>query len=660
MRRPDRLLIWSWNAGGLTSELWQELLLTLESMPQVLRPQIVLIQESHWTEAIAPNFKTDSWTVLTSPAVDCKAAGLVMLLDKQVCSSGTLTYADPLPGRGQHARLETSKWTVDLFNVYQKPQSNLKDHSQSSKELRRQVWQVLRKQLGRIPTRHTLILGGDHNCGLTPSACAGPKADCGKGRPMPDQHLLQKLLEDHQLIQTNSWTRRKAGPTYLHHAGHSMIDHLIIRQSQADNLARQAHPIPTKLAAWRQGGRHLPIAGTYRLQTFHSLNRPTTERKNWDHWTLVQKCQDWWDPQIAQLRHLVGSNLCQVCNVDDLDRMLVAQATTVFPPVAQPCRLAVWQTPVMRGGLKAMWQAYKEWRKPSGVGLRSILQAWRSFQLFQSKQKAFRKAGKEARRQWFHNRDLQTAAQSQDTRRLYAGIRSIAPKTRKIAVQLRDSQGCLQDASTQAEQLHRHYNRVYTTPEPHTLPSPPTRIHMQVKIEEVYQALFRLPAHKATPTGKASTSLWRSCADILAPVLAQYTCAARQVPQLWRDAWLTLVPKIPRPLEPKNLRPIGLTEAGGRAIARILQERLRPHINQYLHSIPQFAYLAKRSTSHAILRVQSHCRQVQDLCSTPARKIMDAFEAKPKHCCNQGGLQLSLDLTSAIDVLSWQLISLSI
>ena len=237
--------------------------------------------------------------------------------------------------------------------------------------------------------------------------------------------------------------------------------------------------------------------------------------------------------------------------------------------------------------------------------------------------------------------------------------RSIAPKTRKIAVQLRDSQGCLQDASTQAEQLHRHYQRVYTTPEPHTLPSPPARIHMQVEIEEVYQALLRLPVHKATPAGKASTSIWRSCADILAPLLAQYTCAAHQVPQLWRDAWLTLVPKIPRPLEPKNLRPIGLTEAGGRAMARILQERLRPHINRYLHSIPQFAYLAKRSTSHAILRVQSHCRQVQDLCSTPARKIMDAFEAKPKHCCNQGGLQLSLDLTSAFDVLSWQLISLS-
>ena len=101
-------------------------------------------------------------------------------------------------------------------------------------------------------------------------------------------------------------------------------------------------------------------------------------------------------------------------------------------------------------------------------------------------------------------------------------------------------------------------------------------------------------------------------ADILAPALATYTCQATRVPQLWKDAWITLVPKIPRPLEPKNLRPIGLTEAGGRAIARILQGRLRPYVNQYLQSIPQFAYLTQRSTSHAILRVQSHCKRIQE------------------------------------------------
>ena len=123
---------------------------------------------------------------------------------------------------------------------------------------------------------------------------------------------------------------------------------------------------------------------------------------------------------------------------------------------------------------------------------------------------------------------------------------------------------------------------------------------MQVETEEVYQALLRLPAHKVTPTGKASTSLWRSCADILAPVLAQYTCAAHQVPRVSH--------------EPKNLRPIGLTEAGGRAIARILQERLRPH-SQYLHSIPQFAYLA----SAVLAMLFSVCNPIVGECKIFAR-----------------------------------------
>ena len=182
---------------------------------------------------------------------------------------------------------------------------------------------------------------------------------------------------------------------------------------------------------------------------------------------------------------------------------------------------------------------------------------------------------------------------------------------------------------------------------------------MQVTHEEVLGALQKLPIHKAAPLGKASTSLWRSCADILAPVLAECTRSARQVPQLWKDAWITLVPKIPRPLEPRNLRPIGLTDVGGRAIARILQTRLKPHITRYLHSIPQFAYLAHRSTSHAILRAQSHCRRVQQECSAPARKVMDAYENKPKPQSHYGGLQVSLDLTSAFDILSWELLSRS-
>ena len=207
-----------------------------------------------------------------------------------------------------------------------------------------------------------------------------------------------------------------------------------------------------------------------------------------------------------------------------------------------------------------------------------------------------RKASKEAKKRWFCNRlaDLQTAAASKDTRRLYAGIRSLAPKSKKVAVQLRDAQGCLQDASTQIEQLR--------TPPNSTLPLIPVHFLSAAK----YVLCRSLKRRSCVLFSPCLHIRPHRLADILAPALATYTCQATRVPQLWKDAWITLVPKILRPLEPKNLRPIGLTEAGGRAIARILQGRLRPYVNQYLQSIPQFAYLTQRSTSHAILRVQSH------------------------------------------------------
>ncbi|CAE7307189.1 unnamed protein product [Symbiodinium sp. CCMP2592] len=589
MRRPDRLLLWSWNAGGLTTDLWQELLLTLDLLPVVQRPEVVLLQETHWTEAITPNFTTSSWTVLSSPTTDCKAAGLVILLDKQLCARGTLTYADPLPGRVQHARLETKQWTVDLLNIYQKPLLAQKDQAKPARDLRRQVWHTLRQQIARIPTRHTLIIGGDHNCNLLPSACAGPRAHCPTSKHMPDQHLLQKLLEDHNLIQVNSWTR-KAGPTYTHPTGRSFIDHVIVRQGQADSLTRQAHPLAIELAAWRQGGKHSPIVGTARLCSFHSLNRPVPPPRTWDHWSLVQKCKAWWDPQISHLRSLITEQLSSVTQVEDLDRMLVQQARLAFPPTSKPNRLALWQTPIMEGGLRAMWQAYREWKKPQGAGLRRILNAWKHYQLFQQKQKAFRKAGKEAKKHWFHARlhDLQRAAQSKDTRTLYAEIRTLAPKSKRFAVQLRDSHGNLQAASLQADQLEHHYKQLYTAPISEEPPSPPTIIQMQVTDQEVHRALQLLPVHKATPPGRATTSLWHCCADLIAPTLAELTRNMTCVPQQWRDAWLTL-----------------------------------------------------------------------EACSIPARTVMDAYEAKPKCQGNQGGIQISLDLTSAFDVLSWDLISRS-
>ena len=75
----------SWNAGGLSSSLWQELLLTLEQQSPETRPQIVCIQETHWGDQVAPSFITAHWAVHASPTSDNKAAGLLFSLTSVPC-----------------------------------------------------------------------------------------------------------------------------------------------------------------------------------------------------------------------------------------------------------------------------------------------------------------------------------------------------------------------------------------------------------------------------------------------------------------------------------------------------------------------------------------------------------------------------------------------
>ena len=73
-RTQNRLLTLTWNARGLTQALWQELLLTLAHMRDADRPQIVCIQQTHWTAAVAANFRTTGWEVYTSPTTIVRVA----------------------------------------------------------------------------------------------------------------------------------------------------------------------------------------------------------------------------------------------------------------------------------------------------------------------------------------------------------------------------------------------------------------------------------------------------------------------------------------------------------------------------------------------------------------------------------------------------------
>ena len=269
-RSHNRILVLTWNAGGLSSSLWQELLLTLENLRPETRPQVVCIQESHWGDKVAPSFITAQWSVYTSPSTDNKAAGLVILLDRKALPHGEILTADPKPGRVQHLRLATPSWTLDLLHVYQKPYNFHPKASQDAKTIRAEVWKELETQIRRIPQRHTLLVLGDYNCPLKPCPTAGTRV-CPTGSKMPpDQGRLQTLVEELGLTHLNSWCKEARG-TFAHDKGASLIDHVLMRTTQTDNRAKQSKPLDLGIAAWRLGGKHLQVFASIPVTTFHSL-----------------------------------------------------------------------------------------------------------------------------------------------------------------------------------------------------------------------------------------------------------------------------------------------------------------------------------------------------------------------------------------------------
>ena len=114
---------------------------------------------------------------------------------------------------------------------------------------------------------------------------------------------------------------------------------------------------------------------------------------------------------------------------------------------------------------------------------------------------------------------------------------------------------------------------------------------------ELAQALQGLAAKKAIPPHAASMQLWKIGADIVIPAVANI-CQ-----QFWQD--ITAFPD-----KPSELRPISLTEAGGKIFAKALNNRIRPLVSEAAATWPQFAYLQGRSIDHAIARAVAHCSRL--------------------------------------------------
>ena len=654
----------SLNCGGLSQDLYVELLKTLEAMPAHTQPQIVALQETHWSSDSAQQYTTGAWQVVQSHRHDNRSAGVMLLIHRSLTQHAVLSFGEPFPGRILHVRITAKGWALDCVNVYQQTmnwQRTAKDAVKSGElkqptahEVRQQVWASLHQTLTKLPTRHTLLLLGDFSTPMQQHERAGPRVANWNSRLPSDASRLIHLLEDHDLIHLNSWSKRM-GPTFVWGETRTLIDHVFTRCESADSLARYTGRDSIRVGEWRKGGKHIPLSGTIHLRRFAALNRmPQPPKTGWDKSTLLQLVREPEDPRASALVAQVQDTIGQCSTVQDINDCLVQAASTHAPAGARATANAPWQMATLDTSVKDMWQHYRQWKAAARGTTATIWKVWFHYARFQKAHRAFRSAGRFAKKQWYQGRldELNKHARRHDVRALYQGVRTLAPKSRRVHVQLRDKDGHVITPAEQAALLQCHYEAVYTGLQPQPVRSSQMPA-LQVTEEQLERALSMMPTHKAVPLHLAPLAAWKLCAQVVIPRLTEIVNNLAITPELWHAAWLSLIPKISKPTLPKHLRPIGLSEVSNRMVTKVLQDRLRPYVEKYLEDIPQWAYIPGRSTLDAAARVQAHCQHIIRLCSPDRWTVREARAGLSRPKPNAGGLQLSLDLSSAFDVLEW-------
>ena len=330
--------------------------------------------------------------------------------------------------------------------------------------------------------------------------------------------------------------------------------------------------------------------------------------------------------------------------------------------------------------------------------LGQLFSAWRHQASYLRQHRYLRRRGRQVKKELLEEQLQQAweADQQGDKSSIWKVVNRLAPRTARIKIQLRGKQGNLLTPTEEADRFRTYCEHIYKLPttspstttiqpssaltppprtaptltsssvhsphSPHPLPrdtfpphSPPSIPTLgPLEVPHLAEALSLLPARKATPPHLAQLSLWHLGKDVLLPHLAVLCRQLWQSPhafhQLWADAWIAWLAKPGKaPDQPENLRPISLTEGGGRIVVKALTLQLRPSLTEATQSWPQYAYVPGRSIEHAIIRALHHCDRVNTAIASQRVTLRErrATGRIPTAC--SGGVTLSIDTSKAFD-----------
>ena len=669
-RPARRLRVVSYNCGGLSATLYQELVAWLKAEETRGAPVDVLcIQETAWKEDFEFRTATNhplepQWHAIHAggPA----RTGILCLIRSSLLRADQIRYVVLVPGRVLHVRL-LFEIPLDLLLLYQvawNPQkAELTGHKVDALvQQRAKLWHQVEKWLAQIPLRNGTILMGDFNTPLCPEqGLCGEGVVSREGGAQRDQEELQAILRRAGCTALNTWrasgvkARTFLPPAATEQTLGSQIDFLVVRGNLLDAKARLAQPIHAPFVP-RTGCRHLPVSGTIPLPT-----RPRTTIQQSQRVVPARAKVMLRDPMLSQQVLQAARNTLDTTTTDEVPnidaallqgwqqhmktkRQQTQHVERIPHPAVADTALLIRQLWALRELIHAESRCTTASQPPDSPGLAQLWTGWRRICALQQLQRELRRRGR--------HKKIHMVEQAVKADNVSQAAKQFAPKTARRRLHLRTEQGHLQTAAEEFRTIKQYYETLYAGPAP---PQDFLCTRLDFQLEEVLHAIKSLTPGKAMPSYSAPAALWNNLHAELAPqeqLNHVFTPGLLVLPTAWCISELVLLPKPGKALtSPSHLRPIALLPPIAKVLASVLASRIQPFAAAYLENTPKFAYLCGRSLQQALERVISHCAETRALIAQQATNPHTRRSGR-EVLQIAGGLQLSLDVSQAYDGVS--------
>ena len=710
-KQGPRLRTMSWNVGGLSQEAWLEIQIWMHEQTE---HDVILLQETHWR--FTSSWSLPRYHIFHSGATDHRFQGCMIAIHKSVTSFESVRWSTPLVGHLLHVRFPVKGRHVDIINLYQYALHTGPDRAAVLHKRERVLHHLDKTLSSLPIRNVLLIGGDFNTVGTRDSLPFGPGTYLGPNphpdrhllAHLANTHRLTALNTWGRVSKAATFEHDQVRSQIdFFFARAAQIDGRS-RCACTDPLFH--------LLRWRGGARHYPVLVSIpaihyqspaklhaesraRTPTYQLAQPPERVQAFCDHLAHTLTASP--DPsdldralQQAAAKHLLPVQPSTKCDsaADRVTGMVkqmwnlrhTAQqfAIEVLRPFTVVAQIRHW-----RGTGERLWFS---------VG--QLLSAWRHQASYLRQHRHLRRRGRQVKKELLEEQ-LQQAWEADrhgDKSSIWKVVNRLAPRAARVTIQLRGKQGNLLTPTEEAERFRTYCEQIYklptsqlssTTVEPSSVPTPPSTFvttpepplahshptapldaplihspHPQpnlgpLEVPHLAAALSLLPARKATPPHLAQLHLWHLGKTVLLPHLATLCQQLWQTPhefhQLWADAWIAWLAKPGKaPDQPENLRPISLTEGGGRIVVKALTLQLRPSLTEATRSWPQYAYVPGRSIEHAIIRALHHCRRVQTSIASQRITLQErrATGRVPAAC--QGGVTLSIDASKAFDTVN--------